>query len=412
VAPVTGPAAAPGAGPAAALRGGLRDRLGTLAQRCLPGTLFGRLAALLIVAVVASHVLALTLMFELRPQHPQGPPGLAGPPGPFSRPGPPPGAMAQGDGPHWPTPPPGPGPHAGEPPGLLQAPPGLRWGLLLDIGVRLAALVAAAWWAARWLARPMHRLATAAQELGRDIDRPPLPEDGTRECRDASRVFNQMQARIRQQLAERDGFVAAVSHDLRTPLTRLRLRTEGLASAADQQLFGRDIAEMDAMITATLDHLRGVAGAEPWVLLNVQALAESLADDQLAMGHDVSVAGQARPLRAQAGALRRCLDNLVGNAVRYGGSAEVALHDTGQALTVEVRDHGPGLAEEELGRVLQPFYRVEASRNRRSGGAGLGLTIAHDIISRHGGQLELRNAQGGGLLARAVFPRGAAADSA
>lgn len=364
-------------------------------QRWLPNTLFGRLALLLIVAVIASHVLALTLMFELRPAHPERPPGPPGPP------------------PHWgvaegrPLPPPGQLPH-GERPGFWNAPPSLQLGLLLDIGVRLAALVAVAWWAARWLSRPMHRLATAAQQLGRDINRPPLPEDGTLECRDASRVFNQMQARIRQQLAERDRFVAAVSHDLRTPLTRLRLRTESLGDARAQQLFRRDIAEMDAMITSTLDYLRGVAGAEAWALLDVRALADSLADDQLALGHRVSVAGQAAPLRAQAVALRRCLDNLVGNAIRYGGSAEITLHDAADALTVEVRDHGPGLPPEELERVMEPFYRVEASRNRQSGGAGLGLTIASDIARRHGGQLVLRNAAGGGLVAAATFPRKAA----
>jgi len=303
-----------------------------------------------------------------------------------------------------PQPPPGQPPH-GERPGFWNAPPSLQLGLLLDISVRLAALVAVAWWAARWLSRPMHRLATAAQQLGRDIDRPPLPEDGTLECRDASRVFNQMQARIRQQLAERDRFVAAVSHDLRTPLTRLRLRTENLGDARAQQLFRRDIAEMDAMITSTLDYLRGVAGAEAWALLDVRALADSLADDQLALGHRVSVAGQAAPLRAQAVALRRCLDNLVGNAIRYGGSAEITLHDAADALTIEVRDHGPGLPPEELERVMEPFYRVEASRNRQSGGAGLGLTIASDIARRHGGQLVLRNAAGGGLVAAATFPR-------
>lgn len=358
-------------------------------QRWLPNTLFGRLALLLIVAVIVSHVLALTLMFELRPAHPEHPPGP-----------PPPAAAVDGR----PMPPPGPGP-GGQRPGFLDAPPSLQLGLLLDISVRLAALVAVAWWAARWLSRPMHRLATAAQELGRDIDRPPLPEDGTLECRDASRVFNQMQARIRQQLAERDRFVAAVSHDLRTPLTRLRLRTESLGDARAQQLFRRDIAEMDTMITSTLDYLRGVAGAEAWVLLDVQALVDSLADDQLAMGHRVTVAGQAAPLRVQAVALRRCLDNLVGNAIRYGGSAEVTLHDAADALTIEVRDHGPGLPAEELERVMEPFYRVEASRNRQSGGAGLGLTIASDIARRHGGQLVLRNAAGGGLVAAAIFPR-------
>lgn len=358
-------------------------------QRWLPDTLFGRLALLLIVAVIVSHVLALTLMFELRPAHPGHPPGPQ-----------PPGVAA--DGHSLRLPPPGPEQ------GLWNAPPSLQLGLLLDISVRLAALVAVAWWAARWLSRPMHRLATAAQELGRDIDRPPLPEDGTLECRDASRVFNQMQARIRQQLAERDRFVAAVSHDLRTPLTRLRLRTECLDDSHAQQLFRRDIAEMDAMIASTLDYLRGVAGAEAWVLLDVQALVDSMADDQLAMGHRVTVAGQAAPLRGQAVALRRCLDNLVGNAIRYGGSAEVTLHDAVDALTIEVRDHGPGLPAEELERVMEPFYRIESSRNRQSGGAGLGLTIASDIVRRHGGRLALRNAAGGGLVAAAIFPRTAA----
>lgn len=374
----------------------MAERLRGVLQRCVPGTLFGRLALLLIVAVIVSHVLALTLMFELRPAHPEHPPG-------------PPPRVAAADSP--PRPPPGAlpaGPRPGPGPGLLDAPPLLQLGLLLDISVRLAALVAVAWWAARWLSRPMHRLATAAQELGRDIDRPPLPEDGTRECRDASRVFNQMQARIRQQLAERDRFVAAVSHDLRTPLTRLRLRTEGLDDPRAQQLFRRDIAEMDAMIASTLDYLRGVAGAEAWVLLDVQALAESVADDQLAVGHRVTVAGQAAPLRVQAVALRRCLDNLVGNAIRYGGSAEVTLYDAPDALTIEVRDHGPGLPTEELERVMEPFYRVEASRNRQSGGAGLGLTIASDIVRRHGGQLALSNAAGGGLVASARLPRTAA----
>lgn len=360
-----------------------------MVARWLPDTLFGRLALLLIVAVIVSHVLALTLMFELRPAHPGHPPG----PQPL-------GVAA--DGKSLPLPPPGPEQ------GLWNAPPSLQLGLLLDISVRLAALVAVAWWAARWLSRPMHRLATAAQELGRDIDRPPLPEDGTLECRDASRVFNQMQARIRQQLAERDRFVAAVSHDLRTPLTRLRLRTESLGDARAQQLFRRDIAEMDAMIASTLDYLRGVAGAEAWVLLDVQALVDSLADDQLAMGHRVTVAGQAAPLRVQAVALRRCLDNLVGNAIRYGGSAEVTLHDAADGLTIEVRDHGPGLPAEELERVMDPFYRVESSRNRQSGGVGLGLTIASDIVRRHGGRLTLRNAAGGGLVAAAIFPRTAA----
>lgn len=350
--------------------------------RCLPATLFGRLALLLAVAVLASHGLALTLMFELRPEPPRHTqlPALQAPAELI--------ALA------------GPGP--GRPP-LLHA------GLLLDIGVRLAALLLAAWVGARWLSRPMGQLAAAARELGRNIERPPLPEEGTLECREASRVFNQMQARIRRQLQDRDRFVAAVSHDLRTPLTRLRLRAEVLPGEADRTAFARDIAEMDAMIAATLDHLRGVALAEPLAPLDMQALVQSLADDQADGGHDVLVQGQAGLLPAQAGAMRRCLDNLVGNAVRYGGGAEVTLSDDGAAVRIAVRDHGPGLPEAELDRVLEPFYRAETSRNRLHGGVGLGLSIARDIAERHQGSLRLHNAPGGGLLALLELPRGSAA---
>lgn len=311
----------------------------------------------------------------------------------------------------WPGPaaaPPPLRPHGPPPPGLQglwQAPPGLQLSLLLDIAVRLTALVVAAWWAARWLTRPVQRLAAAAQSLGGEGASPPLPEEGPREFREASRVFNQMQARIRQQLADRDRFVAAVSHDLRTPLTRLRLRTETLPGAEDRLRMGRDIAEMDAMITATLEHLRGAAHAEPLALVDVRALADSLADDLQDMGHAVTVQGACAPLQARPGALRRCLDNLVGNAVRYGGGAELCLQEGPAELRITIRDHGPGLPEAELARVMEPFYRVEASRNRASGGMGLGLSIARDIALRHGGALRLRNAPGGGLEATLILPR-------
>lgn len=394
-----------------------RQAVRVLVERGLPKSLLGRLALLLFVAVLASHVLALTLMFEVHdlmglgpPRPPEPAPGQAVTlrPGPPSAEAPalmgPPASAAAGAPPEWghrqgPGPGPGPGPR---PEGPV---PGFHAGLVVDIGVRLLALMLAAWVGARWLSKPIDRLASAARELGQNIDRPPLPEDGTTECREASRVFNQMQARIRQQLEERDRFVAAVSHDLRTPLTRLRLRAESLADAEDRRQFGRDIVEMDEMITATLDHLRGVADPEPLVWLDVKALVDSLADDQQACGHWVPVHGRAGPLRVQASALRRCLGNLVGNAIRYGGQAEVFLWDTGDEVGIEVRDHGPGLPEAELERVMAPFYRVEGSRNRHHGGVGLGLSIARDIALRHQGSLQLRNAAGGGLLAVVVLPR-------
>lgn len=341
-------------------------------QRLLPATLFGRLALLLSVAVLVSHGLALTLMFEVLP-----------PP------------------PHPPGPPPGEGPGLG--PG--RAPPTLlATGLVLDICIRLCALLLAAWVGARWLSRPMLALAQAARELGHNIHRPALVEAGPRECRDAAAVFNHMQAQICEQLSDRDRFVAAVSHDLRTPLTRMRLRIEALGDAAQRAHLARDITEMDQMISATLDALRGAAAHEATAPLNPRELADRLADDQRSCGHAVSVSGQAAEVWGQAGALRRCLNNLVDNAVRYGGSAHITLSNTPGAVCVAVSDTGPGLPPDELQRVLAPFYRVEASRNRHTGGVGLGLSIAHDIATRHGGRLTLHNAQPHGLIATLHLP--------
>jgi signal transduction histidine kinase len=360
---------------------GARARVEAVLARCLPDSLFGRLAVLLVVAVISSHVLALTLLFEMRPPFP---PGMQA-------------AMPPGAGPGLPPlmAPPG-GPPRGPPPA----------GLLLDIGVRLSALLIAAWIGARWLSDPVQRLAAAARDLGHNIHRPPLPETGTRECREATRVFNQMQQRIRAQLEERDQFVAAVSHDLRTPLTRIALRAESLSAAADRQRFAKDVAEMDTMIRVTLDYLCGAADAEPWVMLDVASLAQSLVHDE----QDCGLAVQAEPMpavppvRAQATALRRCIRNLIDNALRYGGGARLQVVCAGSAVHVVVHDDGPGIPEAELAKVLQPFYRVEGSRNRHTGGVGLGLAAAHDTARRHGGSLHLRNRPEGGLEAVLALP--------
>lgn len=357
---------------------GARLRLGNLVQRWLPESLFGRLALLLVVAVVASHVLALTLMFELSPF----------PPPPLS---PPPAGLGLPDG----MPP----PHG--PPGLFQL------GLLMDISVRLLALLLAAWVGARWLSEPVRKLASAAKELGCDIHRAPMLEEGTLECREATRVFNQMHARIREQMVQRDQFVAAVSHDLRTPLTRLSLRVQSLPDPLARQRFGKDIVEMDEMIRTTLDYLRGMADPEPLVLLDVDSLLHSLAEDAQDSAQDVQVIDHAAtaPLLAQPSALRRCLGNLIENAVRYGKNARISLLDKGNQLQISVHDNGPGLADDELDKVLTPFYRLESSRNRHTGGVGLGLATASDIAHRHGGRLKLANHPAGGLVATLFLPR-------
>lgn len=329
----------------------------------MPNSLFGRLALLLGMAVLVSHAVALRLMFEMGPEL------------------------------------------------FAPAPPGLRhWGLWLDVGVRLAVLMLAAWIGARWLSQPVRRLAHAARELGRDIHRAPLIETGTDECREATRVFNQMQVQMCTLLSERDSFVAAVSHDLRTPLTRMALRAESLSDAEQRLRFGCDIAEMNNMITATLDYLRGVAAAESFVLLDIDSMLHSLADDCSAGGYAVKVVCSAQlrpcaPLRTQAQALRRCISNIVDNAVRYGGAASVSCFDVGDHLCIEVRDNGPGMAKADLVKVLAPFYRVERSSHCHSGGVGLGLSIASDIAGRLQGEVRLENGDLGGLVVTVALRR-------
>lgn len=361
------------------MAGLILQRLGQLlqpARRLWPDSLFGRLALLLVVVAVSSHMLALTLMFELHPPPPMGD-ALAGmrPPPHRGPPGPPPWSFAR----------------------------------MLDIGVRLGALVLAAWLGARWIAQPVRRLVDAAQDLGRDIQQPALIEQGTRECREATRVFNQMQARICAQLEQRDLFVAAVSHDLRTPLTRMALRAEGLADAQARLSLGRDIREMDEMIRVTLDYLRGAAHAEPILALDMTALLQSMAADAQEVGQDVQFDGEAGNASAtvpvQVSSIRRCIANLVDNAVRYGHCARIRLRVQPDVLQIDIRDHGPGIAPGELPKVMAPFYRVDGSRSRSHGGVGLGLAIADEIARRHGGELRLANAPEGGLLATLVLPR-------
>lgn len=363
-----------------------------LRRRLVPSTLFGRLTVLLFVTAAVSHLLALKLMFELGPQ--------------IFGPGP---APATDEGAYGPMDPLFYGALPPEPP--PPGPPSLLYpGLWLDVLVRLAPLMLAAWIGARWLSHPIQRLARAAREIGKDIRRPPLAEEGTDECCEATRVFNQMQAQICHQLDERDCLVAAVSHDLRTPLTRLALRIENVSSDALRQDLRRDIGEMETMLTTTLDYLRGMVDPEPLVPLDLTSLLSSMADDRMTSGQcvrllDTGTRAPCAPLLTQASSLRRCLDNLIDNAVRYGGSADIRYADGADHIHIEIIDAGPGIAEAELDNVLLPFYRVEASRNRHSGGVGLGLAVASTIVRRLGGQLVLKNGTPAGLVARVTLPR-------
>ena len=258
------------------------------------------------------------------------------------------------------------------------------------------------------MTRSLDRLARAARDLGENPDGPPLEESGPSEIRRVIGAFNRMQRRVREHLAERTRLLGAISHDLRTPITRLRLRTEMLADAEVGAKIQRDLDEMEAMVGSTLEFFRGQEGSPPRQPIDVGALVDSVVEDRRDVGQPLAVRGTARaPYPGDARALRRCLDNLIENALRYGGGAEIELVDDEARLRILVRDRGPGVPEPELQRVFEPYYRLDPSRNPASGGVGLGLSVARNIARWHGGDIELSNAPEGGLIAAIVLPRGA-----
>ena len=214
-----------------------------------------------------------------------------------------------------------------------------------------------------------------------------------------------MQQRLAAFVDERTRMLTALSHDLKTPITRMRLRADLLDDDEQRQRFESDLKEMEAMVTQTLEFMRGLGGNEPRAPVDMMALLAALQAEQQAMGRTVDIQGQAsRPCPGVASLLKRALNNLVDNAVLYGGRATVQVEDTPQALVLRVLDDGPGLPEAELERVFEPFYRLEASRSRATGGSGLGLGIARNIARTHGGELVLRNRPKGGLEARLSLP--------
>jgi signal transduction histidine kinase len=258
---------------------------------------------------------------------------------------------------------------------------------------------------ARGITRPLSRLASAADSVGRDLRPAQLEERGARELRHAARAFNTMQDRLRRYLDSRSRVLAAMSHDLKTPLTRLRLQVEALDNPPMQERIGHELDEMEGMVHQALSLFRGLDDGEPPTAVDVNALLQKIRAECALLGGEVAVSGHAQlPFTGKAQALKRCLTNLIANAIKFGGEADVLVED-GAQLIIRVRDPGPGIPVEELERVFEPFYRLETSRNRDSGGTGLGLSIARDIAQAHGGSLTLHNMPGGGLEARLVLPR-------
>ena len=290
--------------------------------------------------------------------------------------------------------------------GRELAPPALPGDLLLRLAVTLLIVIGVVLLAVRQATQPLQQLAQAADALGRDLDAPALLEVGPLETRRAAQAFNRMQARIKRLVSERSRALAAVSHDLRTPLTRLRLRAELVDDEKLRDQMGADLDAMAAMLDATLDYLRGLQSSEAVRLIDINALLASMSEDALVLGRQISVEGQAlAPYSGRLSSLRRALQNLIDNAIKYAGGAQLRVQDDASELRIMVEDAGPGIAPLELARVTEPYYRLDASRNSATGGVGLGLSIAKDIALLHGGDLLLANRAQGGLCATLSLPR-------
>lgn len=282
------------------------------------------------------------------------------------------------------------------------------------IAFALMTLTAAALtlWAVRRLTRPVRDLAAAADRLGRDVNATPLPENGPTEVATAARAFNTMAERIRRFVGDRTQMIAAIGHDLKTPITRLKLRAELLDDDEQRRKILADLDEMEAMIGATLTFARDDAAAEPSVAVDLAALCRTVLDEAAdaapELAEAITYAGPEHlTVRARSVAMKRALANLVGNALAYGGAARLTLAPAGAAagqIRITIEDDGPGVPEYELEGVFQPFRRLEGSRNRETGGTGLGLPIARNILRAHGGDVVLRNRSAGGLAAVATLP--------
>jgi len=285
--------------------------------------------------------------------------------------------------------------------------PSISLRLILALAVMAAMIAALTAWAARRVTQPLAMLSDAALRIGNDVNAPPLAATGSREIRRAAEAFNEMQTRLRLLIENRTLMLAAISHDVRTELMLLRLRTESLPTSDDRERMLKTIADMEAMLTATLSFARDEATSEQRRRVDLSALVSSVVDDMADAG--LAVAAGDIPdgviVDCKPVALRRTITNLLDNAAKYGGKATLSLMPSPTDIAITVEDEGPGIPEDQLERVLQPFYRVESSRSRATGGIGLGLAIAASIAEAHGGSLTLTNRKPRGLQARLILPR-------
>jgi signal transduction histidine kinase len=285
----------------------------------------------------------------------------------------------------------------------------LRWAFRFAAWVVIGGVVIAlaAFWASRRVTAPLRAFAAAADRLGADLaSAPPLPERGPADLRRASIAFNRMQGRLKRVVADRTQMVAALSHDLRTALTRLQLRAEFIADPEQQRKAVADLDEMRTMLEQTLSLSREEINDEPVEPVDLASLAQTLCHDLADAGQKVAYDGPDRlAFACRRGAIKRALANLIDNAVRYGGQADVSLAETAEGVAITVADRGPGIPADMIEKVFEPFVRLETSRSRETGGHGLGLALARAAARRHGGDVTLAARSGGGLVATLTLPK-------
>jgi signal transduction histidine kinase len=276
--------------------------------------------------------------------------------------------------------------------------------VLLAFALSVVALIPVAWFFSRGLAKPLTEFADAAERFGRDPRAPPMTVRGSSEINQAAAAFNEMQDRLRRYVDDRTSMVAAIAHDLRTPLTRLRFRVDA-APEEVQAKMNADIDQMEAMIAATLAFVRDAQADPQRTRLELSSLLESIVDDMADTGADVAVEKAEKVvIDADSLALRRLITNLIENAIKYGARARCTLSVHDRLAEIDIEDDGPGVPAPELNRVFDPFYRREPSRNRQTGGMGLGLSVARSIARAHGGDVALQNRPQGGLRAKVTLP--------
>jgi len=257
---------------------------------------------------------------------------------------------------------------------------------------------------ARRLAGPIRLFADAAERLGRDPRAEPLAVKGPAEIRVAATAFNEMQQRLRRYVEDRTAMVGAIAHDLRTPLTRLRFRIEGLPDEQKAKM-SNDIDQMEEMISAALTFVRDASRPGERTQMELSSLLESLCDEMAETGASTEVeSGEKVVLEGDPMALRRLFSNLLENAVKFGGAARTRVFRDASNAFVEIEDDGPGIPPSDREKVFEPFYRREPSRSRQTGGIGLGLAVVRSIARGHGGDVDLVNRVGGGLTARVQLP--------